>query len=84
MADDDEGVIDLALARVQIQSVVAGVEVGDPNLACTVIEARVQKCMRKGAVGEWRWNRAAMPMAPRVRNEVGEEAAGEWRGSPWD
>jgi uncharacterized protein (DUF2267 family) len=25
---------------------VAGAEVGDPDLACTIIEARVQKCMR--------------------------------------
>ena len=37
----DEGIIDLALARVQIWSVVVGAEVGDLDLACTVVEARV-------------------------------------------
>ena len=29
----------------------AGAEVGDPDLACTVVEARVPKCMREGAAG---------------------------------
>ena len=51
MAGVDVGLIDLALARVLIRSVVAGAEVGDPNLACTVIEARVWKCMREGVAG---------------------------------
>ena len=44
----------MAPARVQIRSVVAGAEVGDSDLACTVVEARVQKYMREGAVGELR------------------------------
>jgi hypothetical protein len=35
----DEGVPDLALARVQIQSAVVGAEVGDLDLACTIVEA---------------------------------------------
>jgi len=47
----DEGVTDLALARVQIRSVMEGAEVGDLDLACTVVEARVPKCMREGAAG---------------------------------
>jgi hypothetical protein len=59
---------------------VAGAEVGDLNLACTVIEASVQKCMRQGAAGEWRGSRATVPMAPRVRSRVVEGVAGEWRG----
>ena len=46
MADIDEGVTNLALARVQIRSVMAGAEVGDLDLAYTVVEARVWKCMR--------------------------------------
>ena len=29
----------------------AGDEVGDPDLACTIIEARVWKCKREGATG---------------------------------
>jgi len=33
---------------------VAGAEVGDPDLACTVMEARVRKCMREGAAEESR------------------------------
>ena len=44
----------MAPARVQIQSVMAGTKVGDPDLACTVIEARVQKCMREGEAEESR------------------------------
>ena len=80
----DEGVIDLALARVQIQSVMAGTEVGDLDLACTIIEARVQKYLREGAAIEWRGSRAAVPMAPRVRSGVAEGVAGESRGRPWD
>jgi hypothetical protein len=60
----------------------AGVEVWNPDLACTVIKARVQKCMREGAAGEWRGSRAAMPMVPRVRSVVAKGAAGEWRGRP--
>ena len=62
----------------------AGAEVGDLDLACTVIEARVEKCMREGAAGEWRGSRAAVSMAPRVRSRVAEGATGEWRGRPWD
>ena len=62
----NEGVTDLALTRVQIPLVVVGAEVGDLDLACTIIEARVQKCMRESAAGEWRGSRAAVPMAPRV------------------
>ena len=84
MAGVDEGVIDLASARVQIRSVMVGAKVADPNLAYTIVEARVQKCMREGATGEWRGSRAAVPMAPRVRSGVVEEAAEEWRGRPWD
>jgi hypothetical protein len=80
----DEGVTDLALARVQIRSVVAGAEVGDLDLAFTVVEARVQKCIREGMAREWRGSRAAMPMAPRVWSRVVEGVAGEWRGRPWD
>jgi hypothetical protein len=52
VADIDEGVTDLALARVQIQSIVASAMVGDLDLACTIIEARVRKCMREGAARE--------------------------------
>jgi hypothetical protein len=44
----------------------AGAEVGDPNLAYAVIEARVQKCMREGAARESRGSQAAVPMASRV------------------
>jgi hypothetical protein len=62
----------------------AGAEVGDPDLAYTIVEARVRKCMREGAVGESRGSQAAMPMAPRVRSRVAEVAAGEWRERPWD
>jgi hypothetical protein len=64
--------------------VVVGGEVGDPDLACTVVEARVQKCMREGAAGESRGSRAAVPMAPRVHSRVAEGVDGEWRGRPWD
>jgi uncharacterized protein (DUF2267 family) len=39
VASIDQGVLDLALARVLFQSVMAGIEVGDPNLAYTVVEA---------------------------------------------
>ena len=46
----------------------AGAEVGDPDLACTVVEARVQKFMREGVVGEWRQSRATVPMAPRLQS----------------
>ena len=46
--------------------------------------ARVQKCMREGAEGEWRGSRAAVPMAPRVRHGVAKGAAREWKGRPWD
>ena len=59
MTSVDGRVTDLALARVQIRSVVVAAEVGDPNLACTIIEARVRKCMREGAIGEWRGSQAA-------------------------
>ena len=44
-----------------------GAEVGDLDLACTIVEARVQKCMREGVAGEWRGSRVAVPMVPRVR-----------------
>ena len=44
----------------------AGAEVGGLDLACTVVEARVQKCMKEGAAGESRGSRATIPMAPRV------------------
>ena len=40
--------------------------------------------MREGAAGEWRGSRAIVPMAPRVRSGVLEEAAGEWKGRQWD
>ena len=56
MAGVDKGVTDLAPTRVQIRSIVAGAEVGDPDLACTIVEARVQKCMREGVRG-WRVER---------------------------
>ena len=56
----------------------AGAEVGDPNLACTIVEARVQKCMREGAARESRGSRAAVPMAPRVQSRVAEGSSGEW------
>ena len=59
-------------------------KVGDLDLACTFIEARVQKCMREGVAGEWRGSRIAVPMAPRVQCGVTEGATGEWRGRPWD
>ena len=55
-------------------------KVGDLDLACTFIEARVQKCMREGVAGEWRGSRVAMPMAPSVLSEVVEGVVGEWRG----
>ena len=38
MAGVDEGVTDLALARVRIRLVVVGAEVGDSDLACTIVE----------------------------------------------
>ena len=44
----------------------AGAEEGDVDLVCTVVEARVWKCMREGAAREWRGSQAAVPMAPRV------------------
>ena len=53
-------------------SVMVGAKVGDPNLACTIVEARVCKCIREGVAREWRGSRAAMPMAPRVRSRVAE------------
>ena len=59
-------------------------EVGDLDLACTVIEARVQKCMREGTAREWRGSRAAMPMVPRFQSRVVEGVAREWRGRPCD
>ena len=46
----------------------AGAEVEDLDLARTIVEARVQKCMREGAAGEWRGSRAAVPMEPRVQS----------------
>jgi hypothetical protein len=58
----------------------AGAEVGDPNLAYAVIEARVQKCMREGAARESRGSQAAVPMASRVWSRVAEGVAREWRG----
>ena len=61
-----------------------GPEVGDADLACTVVEARVRKCIREGAAGESRGSQAAMPMVPRVRSRVVEGAVGEWRERPWD
>ena len=82
LAGVDEGVRDLAPARVQIRSVVAGAKVGDLDLACTIIEARVWKYMREGAVGELRGSQATVPMAPSVRSRVAEGAAGEWRRRP--
>ena len=57
----------------------AGAEVGDLDLACTVIRARVRKCLGEGAAREWRGSRAAMPMAPRVQSGVAEGVAREWR-----
>ena len=39
VTDVDEGIPDLVLARVQIWLVMTGAEVGDPDLACTIIEA---------------------------------------------
>ena len=60
----------------------AGAEVGDPDLACTVVEARVRKCMREVATEESRGSRAAVLMAPKVRSRVAERAVGEWRGRP--
>ena len=62
----------------------AGAEVGDLDLACTVIEARVQKCIREGVAGEWRGSRATVPMEPRVWSGVAEGTAREWRGRPWN
>ena len=83
-ASTDAGLIDLALARVQIRSIIAGAEVGDPDLACTIVEARVCKCIREGVAREWRGSRAAMPMAPRVWSRVAKGVAREWSGKPWD
>jgi hypothetical protein len=40
--------------------------------------------MREGAAGEWRGSRAAVLMALRVRSEVVEGVAGEWKERPWD
>ena len=57
----------------------AGAEVGNPNLACSIVEARVRKCMREGAAREWRGSRATVLMVPRVRSGVAEGAVGEWR-----
>jgi hypothetical protein len=54
VAGVDEGVTNLAPTKVQIQSVMAGAEVWDLDLAYIVVEARVQKYMREGATGEWR------------------------------
>ena len=62
-----------------IRSVVAGAEIGDLDLACTIIVARVQKCMREGVAKDLRESRATMPMAPRVQSVVVEGAAREWR-----
>ena len=62
----------------------AGAEVGDLDLACTIVEARVWKYMREGAAREWRGSRVAVPMEPRVQNRVAEGTVGEWRGRPWD
>ena len=59
-------------------------KVGDLDLACTFIEARVQKCMREGVAREWRWSQTAVLMAPRVQSGVVEGAAREWRGRQWD
>ena len=61
-----------------------GAKVRDPDLACTIVEARVQKCMREATARELRGSRAAVPMAPRVQSGVAEGATGEWRGRPWD
>ena len=60
-----------------------GAEVGDPDLACTVMEARVRKCMREGAAEESRGSRAAVLMVPKVRSRVEEGAARELRGRQW-
>ena len=57
----------------------ADAEVGDPDLACTIIEARFQKCMREGTAGESTGSRAAVPMVPRSWSRVAEGAAREWR-----
>ena len=84
MAGIDAGLTDLALARVQIWSVVADAKVEDPNQACTIVEAMVRKCMREGAARESRQSQAAVSMAPRVWSRVVEGAAGDWRGRPWD
>ena len=51
-ADVDEGVIDLALARVQIWSVIASAEVEDPDLACTVVEAVLSPSADRPVVDE--------------------------------
>jgi len=82
-ASIDAGLTDLALARVQIRSIIAGAEVGDPDLACTIVEPRVWKCMREGVAGESRGSRAAVLMAPRVWCRVAEGAPGEWRERLW-
>ena len=54
-----------------------GAEVGDLDLACTIIEARVQKCMREGVAREWIGSQATVPMVPRVRSREEEGAARE-------
>ena len=43
MAGVDEGELDLALARVQIRSVVVGAEVGDLDLACTYVHRNLER-----------------------------------------
>ena len=60
----------------------AGAEVGDLDLAYTVVEPRVQKCMREATARESRGSRAVVPMAPRVWSRVAEGAAREWRRRP--
>ena len=54
-----------------------GAEVGDLDLACTIVEARVWKYMREGVARESRGSQATVPMAPRVRSRVAEGAARE-------
>ena len=61
-----------------------GAKVWDSDLACTIVEARIWKCMRESAAREWRGSRAVVSMAPRVQSGVLEEAAGEWSERPWD
>ena len=50
----------------------AGAKVGDPDMACTIVEARVQKCIRESVAREWRGSRAVVPMAPGVQSGVVE------------